>query len=100
MTNKRYILLEVDADRSDELLTALLKRTYIKHVALDRDDRKKLDGCPACGTKFARESVVTVTDEMVEALYRIVQAMKIANSAILYHAKFPKENVRPVDFPR
>lgn len=101
MTDKKYILLEVDATRHDELLEALLKRNFIRHVVLTtQDDRSKFETCPACERKFARESTVIPTDEMIEALLRVLVKMKLSKTVVFFNAKCPLDQLRIIDTER
>ncbi len=82
-----YLLLAVNDERAADLRVALEKREYIKLIELDRDTRKKLVGCPACGRKFAREITYTITEELVEALAAMVDVMRRAKSVVIINKK-------------
>ena len=102
---KKYILLEVATDRVDELIQALSKRPYIKVLSLGREEREKLEECPACGRKFHQESVVTVNAEMLTYLVRMLRRMRLAKSLVLINKRNPLEKIpepereRAIQFP-
>lgn len=100
MSDKRYLLLEVDESRADELLTALQQRSYIKHVNIFRlPDRDAFDNCPVCKEELANKWVATVTDQMVYGCVRILTIMKHNKTVVLYNKSFLDE-VRPIDRER
>jgi hypothetical protein len=75
---KKYVVLEIDESRAQELLDALLKRSFLKihSVPLGRAERKALETCPACLRKLGRESVITVNDEVIDGLMNVLSMMK------------------------
>lgn len=100
MSGKRYLLIEVDEAKADSLLTALLERSYIKHVNLFRlPDRDAFDECPVCKEELSKQWVATVTDQMVYGCLQILTMMRHSKTAVVYNKSFLDE-VRPIDRPR
>ena len=96
----RYILLEVDSSKADELIAALVKRSYIKSVDLTKLEQRKLHTeCPVCHKELTREWVATVTDQVVYGCLSILNGMKTNKSVVIYNKSYIEE-VRPIDRPR
>ena len=100
MPKKIPILLEVDAHRALDLVAALRQRDYINIIDLSREERKARKNCPACGHKFPREVTYRVTDEMVEALVRVVSKMRVAKSVVLINKATSRASLPPHEVKR
>lgn len=101
MNDKKYVLLEIDASRYNELTDALSKRTYIKFVnLLTSDGRAKHSVCPACSRALPREMIFTVNEEMIEGLLSVARAMTTSKTVVLYNKHTPYEHLRPIDQQR
>jgi hypothetical protein len=96
----KIVVLEVDADKADELVSALSKRDYISVVDLDRDEKKKRKLCPCCGHKFAREVICTVNQEILETLLPVIYKMKVSKSVILVNKDNPIARLPEYERPR
>lgn len=94
------VVLEVDAEKASELVSALSKRDYIRVLDLSRDGKKHLKVCPCCGHNFPRETTHTITFEIVEALVRVVAAMKVSKSVILVNKNNPISRLPEYERPR
>ncbi len=100
MASKRYILLEVDDHRADELMTALGKRDYIKRVSFDTiEQRRAFKECPICQEELEKEWKVTVTEKILESCLAILQGMKTSRTMVVYSYSLIEE-VRPIDYER
>lgn len=100
MAGKRYLLLEVDASRYDELTKALTTRSYIKSIDLfNLKDRSYFSDCPVCAKPLIKEWVGTVTEQMVTGCYSILVGMIKTKTVVLYNKSFI-DNVRPIDRSR
>lgn len=84
--SKRFLLLEVEESRADELRDALEKRSYLRVLDMNRENRSRLVSCPFCTRKLGSESAASITVEMLEALVLMLQAMAVSRSVVLYHA--------------
>ena len=100
MSDPVYMLLAVNDERAADLRAALEKREYIRFVDLDRETRKKLADCPACGRKFIREVTYTITEELVESLAIIVGGMRQAKSVVIVNKKNHLKDVILHERPR
>ena len=98
--DKKYLVLEIDAGKVEELAQALSKRPYIKILSLSREDRERLEACPACGRKFSREVVVTVNAEMLTFLVQMLRRLKVAKSVVLVNKRNPIDTVMVPDRER
>lgn len=93
MGEPRYILLAVHEDRADELLGALGKREYVKHIRLDVETRKALGDCPICDQRLAKGHLVTVTEEMVESMIDVLKAMQNAKAVVCINKQRPIDTI-------
>ena len=100
MSDPVYMLLAVNDERAADLRAALEKREYIRFVDLDRETRKKLADCPACGRKFIREVTYTITEELVECLALMVEGMRQAKSVVIVNKKNHLKDVILHERPR
>jgi SOS-response transcriptional repressor LexA len=100
MAEPTYLLLAVNSERAADLRAALEKREYIRIVELDRDTRKKLEGCPACGRKFNRETTYTITEELIESLGIMLAGMRHAKSVVIINKKNHLKDVILAERPR
>lgn len=100
MTQRRYILLEVEDARAEELLAVLGKRSYIKVLALDRKERQQLGKCPACSNPFPEEKAVSISHKLVEGLISIAERMQSTRSVLLFNGKSPKSQISEHEHPR
>lgn len=102
---KQYILIEISPEKAEELIHALEKRPYIKILSLNKEERERLESCPACGRKFHRESTVTVTADMLPFLVRLLRRMRMSKSLVLINKRNPIEKIpefekeRAIPFP-
>ena len=97
---KEFILLEVDAQRADELRDALVKRSWIRIVDLFTVEHHNLyKTCPACQNELQKQWVATVSEQLIYACLRMLQAMKADKTTVVYNKSLIVE-VRPIDEPR
>ena len=97
---KRYIVLEVDDAKAEELMTALGKRSYIRCLDMyNAQDRKSFRNCPACNQKMPSAWTGTVTDQLVTNCLAIITTMIKSKSVVIYNKSFIDE-VRPIDHAR
>jgi len=100
MAESVYLLLAVNDERVAELREALEKREYIKVIDLDRETRKKIGVCPACGRKFHRETTYIITEDLVEALAAMISGMRQAKSVVIINKKNHLKDVTLHERPR
>jgi len=100
MSGKRFIVLEVEEARADELIAILSKRAYLSVLKMDRDDRRRLEECPACLRQFSEEKSVPIHAKLVEKLVGIAETMKIARSVLLCNTKNPSSSISSHEKPR
>jgi hypothetical protein len=100
MSGRRFIVINVEENRADELISALGKRSYLQVVNLDREERQRLGKCPACLKPFSEEKALPISGKLVEKLVAIAETMKITRSVLLYNSKTPLSSIIEHEHPR
>ena len=98
--SSRILILDVDEDKYDGLVDALVKRSHIRVVPMDREGRKVLIDCPCCKRKLSKESSFTINEQVVHALLRIVEKMRLTKTVILVNKDNPKAAFSTVEHER
>ncbi len=94
----KYLVLEVDENRHNDLVDALLKRSYIKLADVNNiNSREHLTVCPACLRGFSKVSHKTVDESLLWDILALLRGMKNHRSLVLYEKL---EEVRPIDRER
>lgn len=96
----RILVLDIDDDKHDGFVEAIVKRAYIRVVSMEREARKQLSDCPCCGRRLSKELPFTVNDHIVEALVSIAGKMKIAKSVIIVNKDNLATTIPPVEMER
>lgn len=96
----KTIIIEVPAERADDLREALSKRDYISIITIDRDERKTRKSCPCCKRKFSRETIYFVTNEVLEGLLLMLEKHAIAKSLVIVNKKNRADRLPPVELER
>jgi hypothetical protein len=96
----RILILEVDDDKYDGLVVALVKRPHIRVIGMDREGRKAHSDCPCCKRKLSKESTFTINDHMVSSLISVAQKMAIAKTVILVNKENPISALPSVEADR
>jgi hypothetical protein len=96
----RMLILDVDADKYEGIVEALRKKPSVRIVSMDREARKSLTDCPACGKKLGKEKSFTIDDLFVESLTKIVEKMRVSKTVVLVNKDNPISALSPIEHPR
>jgi hypothetical protein len=80
---KRYLLLEVDESRCTELETALRTRSYVKTFSLPLSRQDREGTCKVCYHSFTKSKTISVTEELVCSMLRILIAINKYKTVVL-----------------
>lgn len=94
----RFVLLEIEESKADELVAALLQRSYIKLADVNiLSTRLRVTSCPACLRQFTRISYKTVDEALLWDLLALLRGMSTQRSVCFYETE---SEIRPVDKER
>lgn len=87
----RILVLDIDDDKHDGFVEAIVKRSHIRVISMDREARKQLTDCPCCGRRLSKESTYTLDDHMIEALIAVAGKMTaaVAKSVLVVNKNHP-----------
>jgi hypothetical protein len=94
------LILDVDADKYESVVEAMKKRPSIRVVSMDREARKNLSECPACGKRLSKESSFTIDEKIVDALIKIAEKMRVAKTVVLVNKDNPITALSSIEHER